>query len=464
MALAALASLAGMVAAVPAATVFAAPLAQATATPSITTLRGVLENGGLGCPPAGLHVTPCDGGPAVAVYMAPGVIDPLPYLGAEVELKGVMRTCQAGSGSYLDLSSISRRDCGAQSPTPTPPGPLNLALGAAVTASSDVVPGHAPNLLTDGDPATEWRVPPGRAAWAYVDLGRTGVFNELVMRWGTDYAVEYAVYVWDDMLGEDGDWLRLAYRPDGRGGEERLALPRAEGRFLLLHLVRANRPDGGFDLAEWEVYGQKTPNLALGCTARPPLDVGFQPGRDPWRAIDGDLGTSWASQPGERHPHLVITCDQPVRLAEIRIHWDDAAFAQFYRVQFYKGLGILPRGFGIENNDGGRDKISWLDPVEADGVLVYIDAIQPGADHVSISELELYGLGAGDDDALTVDAPSVAGARRLGYLPEPLDLRPLVSGAELDWWVADGFGEGFASPLAPRDARLGPLPGDASTD
>ncbi len=443
--------------------VAAAPLAQATPTPEITTLRGVLQNGGIGCPPAGLHVVLCDGSGNVAVYNTPGVIDVLPLLGQEVEITGVMRPCQAGMGDYIDLQSISPRPCGDANPTPPPAAPRNLAMGAEVIASADGVPGYPPTALTDGDAATEWRVPPGRAAWAYIDLGREEVFSRMVLRWGQQFATEYSIYVWDDMLGAEGDWLRLAYRPDGRGANESLAIPRAEGRFLLLHLVKPDMPGGGFALAEWEVFGEKTPNLALGCVARA---VGSQKGREPWRAIDADPSSSWASTPGANNPHLVVTCDQPVQLNEIRIHWDEDLFGSLYRVAFYRAGGILPRGFGIENNDGGRDKISWVDPVEADGVVIYVDEITDGFDHVAIYELELFSLGAGDDAALAASAEPMVDVLRTssyGSSSDHAGARPLVSGGTLDWWSMDGYSEGVARSLVPGDLRIGPLPGEAQS-
>lgn len=396
---------------------------------------GVLRPLAGGCGEATAQLELCETG-AVLDIRSDTPLDA--YYGLEVRIDGTMRACPTG-GSYLYLRTISPAACGSPQPTPlpTPSGmPRNLALGGVVLASTEGLPGRGPSHVNDGDARTDWAVPPGRAAWARLDLGRDEIFNQIVLRWGATHATRYALYAWDPSYGNGGDWIRIYQSSDGRGGTngvEPIPLARAEARHLLLYLVDSSDPAQGFSLAEWEVYGVATPNLALAGEAVPSSAMACCAG---WRALDGDYETYWASDPSaeERpaNPFLFVRFPARIEISEIRLHWEGGMFPYLYRVAFYQGERLLPTSFGVENPNGGRDRISWPGTFSVDGVLVFTDRLAPGTDRIALQELELY-----------AEAPGVALAELLA---------PVAEGAALRWWT--GAPDDAAAPIPPELADL----------
>lgn len=409
------------------------------------TRYGVLRPLVGGCGEASAQLVLCETG-AVLDIRSDTPLDA--YFGLTVRIDGTARPCPGG-GTYLYLQTISPSACGSPQPTPlpTPSGmPRNLALGGVVLASTEGLPGRGPGNAVDGDARTDWAVPPGRSAWLRLDLGRDQIFNQVVLRWGGTHAVRYALYAWDPSYGNGGDWIRIYQTSDGRGGiagVEPIPLARAEARHLLLYLVDSSDPAQGFSLAEWEVYGVATPNLALAGEAIVSSAMGCCPG---WRALDGDYETFWASDPGaeERpgNPYFFVRFPTRIDISEIRLYWEGAMFPYLYRVAFYQGERILPTSFGVENPNGGRDRISWPGTFSVDGVLVFTDRLAPGTDRIALQELELY-----------AEAPGVELLERLS---------PVVEGAELRWWTGGPDGaSGLLPPelvdLAERSLETPPL-------
>lgn len=390
-----------------------------------------------GCTEAVAQLVLCDTG-AVLDIRSDTPLDA--YVGLTVRIEGTMQTCAAG-GSYLYLQNVSPSGCGTPQPTPqpTPIGqPRNLALGGMVIASTEGLPGRGPTAINDGNAGTDWAVPPGRAAWVRLDLGRDEVFNQVVLRWGTTYATRYALYVWDPSYAVAGDWVRIYQTSDGRGGTngvEAIPLARAEARHLLLYLVDSSDPGQGFSLAEWEVYGVATPNLALAGEAIVSSAMTCCPG---WRALDGDYGTYWASDPSRddspANPYIFVRFPTRIEISEIRLFWQGNQYPYLYRVALYQGERLLPTGFGVENPNGGRDRISWPGTFSVDGVLVFTDRIVTGADRIALQELELYAEAPG---AVLTDL-----------------LAPIVEGAKLLWWSTDSLERPGSTP-----AELGDLVG-----
>jgi len=392
-----------------------------------------------GCAEATAQLVLCDTG---AILDVRSDVPLEPYVGFTVRIEGTMRACPGG-GTYLQLQNVGPSACGSPQPTPqpTPAGqPRNLALGGIVLASTEGLPGRGPEAINDGNPATDWAVPPGRAAWARLDLLRDEVFNQVVLRWGATHATRYALYAWDPSYGDGGDWIRIYQTQDGRGGTagvEVIPLARAEARHLLLYLVDSSDPAQGFSLAEWEVYGAATPNLALAGEALVSSAASCCPG---WHALDGDRATTWISDPArdERpaNPYLFVRFPTRIDISEIRLYWHGGQYPYLYRVALYQGERLLPTGFGVENPNGGRDRISWPGTFSVDGVLIFTDRIVPGADRIALEELELY---AEDPGAELADR-----------------WVPAVEGATLRWWSAAPIDDPRALPSGLGDlARLG---------
>lgn len=403
---------------------------QGTPTPVPVEVRGLLLQPTSGCAPAQARLRRCDGSGDVPVYAD---VDLSPYLNTEVRLVGAPEACPDG-GTYLRVLAISPGTCDPATPTPQPPPPSseNLARGAEVLASTEGAPGRGPERITDGDLGTEWAVPPGRAAWARIDLGRDRVFNEFRLHWGATHATTFALYVWDPTIDEDGDYRRVYYTTSGAGnrpeGFEEITIARAEGRYLLIYLVTSSTPARGFELREWEVFGSETPNLALGANEVIPSSS------DPLHAgryvTDGDPLTRWrsdpATDPDPARPTILLRFASRIDISEIRLLWHELEYAFRYRIHFYQGAQDLPVWINAENPDGGRDSFSWLGTLSVDGVMLVTDRIWPATDRISLREIQLFSLapgslwGDGALDAGLLAQPRAEGARLTGWGPDGL--------------------------------------------
>ncbi len=108
--------------------------------------------------------------------------------------------------------------------------------------SSTSVPGHAPELMLDDDPATTWKSEPLPAdQWVVVDLGRNAEYGGLVIDWDPDdYATVYAVQVSNDGY----EWNTVHTTATGHGGRHYIYMPDAESRFIRLDMRQSSRGQG----------------------------------------------------------------------------------------------------------------------------------------------------------------------------------------------------------------------------
>jgi len=119
----------------------------------------------------------------------------------------------------------------------------------AVHASSDL-PGADPARTVDGQLATAWHSDPGKgpAQSLTLDFGQRREFGGIVLHWlDKAFASRYEVQVSDD----DVQWRTLRSVSDGSGGNDALALPGAESRYL--RLLLQDGPARTYGLAEVEI-------------------------------------------------------------------------------------------------------------------------------------------------------------------------------------------------------------------
>jgi hypothetical protein len=118
------------------------------------------------------------------------------------------------------------------------PYPRPLATASAQSAS-----GTATNAVDD-DPSTAWRAPAGRQALT-LDLGRDREFGGVTLHWGAGlHASRYRIG-----LSDNGrDWREVRTVTAGNGGNDPIALPESEARYLRLQLDGG--PGDGYALAD----------------------------------------------------------------------------------------------------------------------------------------------------------------------------------------------------------------------
>lgn len=125
--------------------------------------------------------------------------------------------------------------------------------GAPLTgaASASVAfPAGAARMAVDGKPGTAWSADLHGDAdpQLTLDLGKAREFGGLVLRWKPDqHASDYLVQLSDDGL----QWRDVRTVVDGNGGNDYLALPESEARYVRLTI--GDGPGRSFALAELEV-------------------------------------------------------------------------------------------------------------------------------------------------------------------------------------------------------------------
>ncbi len=124
-------------------------------------------------------------------------------------------------------------------------------LARAAASASSSAPGHGPELATDGDPSTAWRVAPGPAdgrAWLTLDLLARRELGGLVIDWLDDAPWRFEVE-----LSEDGTaWQRAYSTLAGGGPRSFLYLPEAEARLVRIVVPGEAAPQHG--LREVSLY------------------------------------------------------------------------------------------------------------------------------------------------------------------------------------------------------------------
>ncbi len=123
---------------------------------------------------------------------------------------------------------------------PQDDSPLDAQASAAFGTASAAV---------DGDPATAWRTAnTGEPQRLTLDLGSVREFGGLTLHWvGGDHASRYAL-----RLSEDGaHWRQPRMVTVGNGGDDWIALPESEARYIAVELL--DGPTQAFALAEAKI-------------------------------------------------------------------------------------------------------------------------------------------------------------------------------------------------------------------
>ena len=127
---------------------------------------------------------------------------------------------------------------------------VNLALGAAATASSNESDTRSAPCVCDGDMSTRWASQEGSDnEWIQLDLGESKPLQEIVLKWEDAYASQYKLE-----LSADGEaWNEVYSTSSGAGGTESITLESQNTRYIKLTGVQRATP-WGYSLWELEAY------------------------------------------------------------------------------------------------------------------------------------------------------------------------------------------------------------------
>lgn len=392
----------------------AADGARASGRQQVELFQGRLQASRAGCPGVDSAIlVSCEGAEEIWVKAIPGV-DVSRYFGQLVAIEGTLRSC--GTNRYIDMNTLSPlRRCGDAGAT-IAPETVNLARGRVDWASPAGEGDGWMAFAADADPSSAW-VAAGESAYIRLNLGENRTFNRMRLLWGSRFATQYGLYVWD---GADQRWVRF-YQKSSGGPDDAITVPRVYGQFVLLQLARSSQAGGGFDLREWEVYGVDTPNLALGSQVQTSSQATGHSGD---LAVDADEGTAWVSEAGEAHPWIYVRFSQAMPLTEFRLVWDQRDKPAVFRVGFYQE-GLIKVWSQRLTSTSERQRLAWSTPILSDAFYLYTEDLGQGRDQVALQDLQLYGETAGARTAWDLglslgrpDGPQIRAVEGIG-VPAP---------------------------------------------
>lgn len=161
--------------------------------------------------------------------------DPDPVLRASARLEYTIYNNVGGKGSVC-FDQLTFEPLPEEDGTPLVP-----------VAALSTVPAHDAMAAVDGDRDTAWEAPAGPQRLVF-DLGRMREFGGLRLHWREGrHASGYRVSLSDD--GED--WRGVRDVGQGNGGDDWIALPESEARYIALDLQQGTT--AGYALATFEV-------------------------------------------------------------------------------------------------------------------------------------------------------------------------------------------------------------------
>ena len=272
----------------------------------------------------------------------------------------------------------------------------NLILGRPAFAST-ALDDHAPSLAVDGDPQTFWESYRTGIQWWYVKLDGPQWVNQVVVRWGPNYASAFRVSVLT------GNYWQPVYETyAGDGGDDVVNFPPVYGRAVLVSFIYPAPGAESYTLAEVEAYlqslaAQGALNLALG---HPVTASSFQPGHEPDFVTDGDPATEWWSDPAADPftASMYVDLGAPTPVEQATLLWGDN-YAVSYRlygwvfvwIQTWYGYYGYWTWWPLYNGVSfGDQDVVFFSPLHTQYVRVVFDDRPDPTQGYQLREFELY--------------------------------------------------------------------------
>lgn len=199
----------------------------------------------------------------------------------------------------------------------------DLAQGAAITVDSVYQndPTYAANYAIDGDDSTRWASAVNAGThWLQVDLGEVKSVNQVQINWESAYGRNYTV-----SASVDGtNWQTMVtITGNTNAGLMSHSFNTVSARYLLLNCTSAAF-NSNISVYEFRVY---CGNLAFNRSVT--VDSTFSAGYEGYRAVDGDLGTRWASLPNAGTHWISVDLGQTKLVRQVQINWERASGADY---------------------------------------------------------------------------------------------------------------------------------------
>ncbi|OGH56031.1 MAG: hypothetical protein A3G34_06665 [Candidatus Lindowbacteria bacterium RIFCSPLOWO2_12_FULL_62_27] len=198
----------------------------------------------------------------------------------------------------------------------------------------------------DGDPNTRWASQWSDPQWLEIDYGGGRTFNQATIDWEYAHGRSYKI----QSSSDGATWVDAFSTSSGDGGQDAAAFGEMTGRFWRLYGTERGTPYG---YSIWEMKYEHSVNLALNkvVAASSIEDSGMEPAR----AVDGDLGTRWASQWSDAQ-WIWVDLGSPQAIRRVTLHWE-YAYGKDYTLQTSDDSFNWTTRATIVGGDGGVDEV-----------------------------------------------------------------------------------------------------------
>lgn len=289
--------------------------------------------------------------------------------------------CTTGTSVISSSSSSSSSSKASSTPSSVPSSSsssvintgVDLALNAAVVASSNESPTWDAHYAVDGLATTRWSSEATDAQWIYVDLGAVKTISQVVLVWETAYGKGYQIQVSNNA----STWTSIYTNTNGSGGREVLNV-NGSGRYV--RMQGTQRGTGyGYSLWSFEVYGggagassssssssvapsssssssaaTSGTNLALN---KPVVtSTNENAGLTGNFAVDGNANTRWSSQFLDNQ-WIYVDLGAVKNISRVILNWENA-YAKAYKIQVSNDANAWVDVYTESNSDGNIDDIN----------------------------------------------------------------------------------------------------------
>ncbi len=272
----------------------------------------------------------------------------------------------------------------------------NLALNKPVTCSSIENAGTPCASAVDGNPGTRWSSAHGvDPQWIYIDLGQTYTISQVILRWEAAYATAFQIQT----SANASTWTTIYSTTTGTGGTQTLNVS-GSGRYIRMNGTARALPYG-YSLWEFEVFGlgsatntptrtntpSGNPNRALNrpVTCSSIENAGFPCAS----AVDGNLGTRWASAYSASPQWIYVDLGQTYTIAQVILRWE-AAYATSFQIQTSANASTWTTIYSTTTGTGGTQTLNVSGSGRYVRMYATVRALPYG---YSLWEFEVYSTG-----------------------------------------------------------------------
>ena len=248
--------------------------------------------------------------------------------------------------------------------------------------ASSYTTNHGPKNAIDKNLETYWESQTNNEEWVSLYNGSNKYVKSINITWGNNYAREYDIYV-----SQNGSQYELANTvTDGKGSEETVAINK-----ICSYVKIVAKSGNGSNYQVKEVVFNEGQLLSLNKpveTSSVSTNASTFVGS---LAVDGDLGTRWASLRGVDDNWITIDLEKTALIDAMEIYWESACSDNYQIEVSDDNENWTTVKSSLKTDSSLKDRITFNEPIQTRYVKVHSLKSRSLKYGVSIYELEIFG-------------------------------------------------------------------------